>query len=356
MNNPIEKTYYNLLFKNWPQYEVLKNELLKLFYRKALQSGGSVDCYVDLNSYLSSIYSRPDYFYDFQASITASIINYVAHLRQFFASRFSMRTRFFLIYGNTRAQSSVALVPEYDAHKEMDRNKGSFPCIIRDEMEILENLCMYLPEIYFICHDVEPAVITRTLIKDQSSKGFKFARLIFSRDLYDMQLVATCPNTHMIKAKKTMNGDMTYTISYFDFYKKLSKSLSLKNPIGEAISPELYSFYMSIAGCKERGIKSISNYPNTDKKIHQLINDGIILNGYNTVPAIDPSFAERSGLTEEIINRFKALDIVYQCNLFEQSPAFHNLNRNIIDLYNPDKIREINNQYFRKYPLDLNVL
>ena len=29
--------------------------------------------------------------------------------------------------------------------------------------------------------------------------------------------------------------------------------------------------------------------------------------------------------------------------------------KNIIDLYDPDSVRQINNQYFRKYPLDLNV-
>ena len=353
---PNEKTYYNLLLRNWPQYEVFKQELLKLFYRKAMESGGSVDCYVDLNSYLSLIYTRNEYTYDFNAPLVASIVNFCAHIREFFASRFSMRSRIFLVYGNTRPSTAAIPVPEYDAHNAMNREKGSFPNIICDELNILEELSKYLPEIYFVCADFEPAVIIRALIKNQSMKGFKYARLIFSRDLYDLQLVGTCPNTHMVRTKKTMNGDKTFTVSYFDFYKKLTKGLGLKTPIGENISPELYSFYMSIAGCKDRNLKSISNYPNTDKKIHQLINDGIILNGYNTTIAIDPSFGQITGLGEEVVNRYKALDIVYQSHIYESSPIFPNLTRNIVDLYNPDKIKEINNQYFRKYPLDLNVL
>ena len=357
MAYPIDKTYYNLLLKNYPQYEVLRQELLKLFFRKALHENGFVDCYVDINSYLSSIYTRPDYIFDEQGSVVSSIINFAAHIRQFFASRFSIRSRIFLIYGNTNPDSVRMYCPEYDAHREMDRTKDPRTVeIISSELNLLESISMYLPEIYFISNNTEPAVMIREIIKDQSSKGAKHARLIFSRDLYDWQLVATCPNTHLIRTKKTMQGDKTFTVSYFDFYKKLSKELSLKNPIGDGISPELYSFYMSMAGCKDRGIKAITNYPNSDKKIHELVANMIILNGYNVTPGVDPSFAERSGLSQDIIDRFKALDVIFQANLFVNTPEFHNLNKNIVDLYNPDEIKNINNRYFRKYPLDLNVL
>ena len=72
MNNPIYKTHYNLLFKNYPQYEQLRQELLKLFFRKALVERGFVDCYVNLNVFLDPLYKRLDYVSDDPKSLAAS--------------------------------------------------------------------------------------------------------------------------------------------------------------------------------------------------------------------------------------------------------------------------------------------
>lgn len=351
------KTIYNLLLKNYPQYKVLRDELVKLVFRQAIKTGGRVDCYVNINSFLSSIYKRPDYVYDEKLSITSSIINFAAHIREFFRSRFSIYARVFLVYGNTRPDSAILHFADYDVHAAMDRVKNSqMVHIINEDLKELSEIVKYIPEVYFIQVNIEPAVAIREIIKDQSKKGFKNARFIFSKDLYDYQLVATCPNTHLVRTKKTMQGDKTYTVSYFDFYKKLSSTLSLKKSIGDNISPELYSFYMSFAGCKDRGIKAITNYPNADKKIHDLVNSGLILNGHNITTGIDPSFAITTGIDPIVCERFRALDIIYQSNIFVQSPEYYKLNEGIIDLYNPDGIRHINNLYFKKYPLDLNVL
>ena len=139
MNNPIDRSYYNLLFKNYPQYEVLKRELIKLFFRNALTERGIVDCYVNLNSYLSSLYKRNDYNYTGHGSITASIINFTAHIRAFFASRYSIRTRIFLVYGNTRPDGAIHFLNEYDAHNEMDRNaKSNIKDIISTDLMLLK--------------------------------------------------------------------------------------------------------------------------------------------------------------------------------------------------------------------------
>ena len=367
MNNPISKTYYNLLLKNYPQYEVLRQELLKLFFRKALVERGYVDCYVNLNSYLSSLYKRSgEYVYDEPLSVTSSIINFAAHLRAFFASRFSMRCRIFFIYGNTRPESAYINLPEYDAHNTMDREvKVEVQEIIRENLNMLNILCPYIPEVYYIESDAcEPAVIIRSIIKEQSIKGAKHARLIFSKDLYDYQLVATVPNTHLIRTKKTMQGDQTFSVSFFDFYKKLSKTLSLKNPIGTNISPELYSVYMTLAGCKDRNIKGIYNYPKSNTIISNLLNSGRILNGYNPSFGVSPNefnlfidtINSDESLSMILFNRFTSMDLIHQSNLFRMHPSYFNIEKSIIDLYDPSEVQNINNRYFKKYPLDLNVL
>ena len=357
-NYPIEKSYYNLLLRNYPQYEILRQELLKLFYRKALDNGITVDCFVNLNSYLSSLYKRNEYVYDEPMSIASSIVNFAAHIREFFATRFSIVSRIFLVYGNTTPNSAIQFVNEYNAHNEMDRLvKPNINHQIDENLNLLNILIPYIPGVYYIeDRSTEPAVIIRELIKYEfSNKGNSNTRFIFSKDLYDYQLVSTVPKTHLIRVKKTMNGDQTYTVSYFDFYKKLSKTLSLKNLIGDGVSPELYSLYMAFAGCKDRNIKSITNYPNTDKKIHSLIDTGIIFNGYNPSIALDSDFATKFNTIDIVQKRLCALDLIYQSHIYTMSPSYNNLTKNLVDLYDPDSVRQINNEYFHKYPLDLNV-
>lgn len=364
MNYNFDKTCYNLLLRNYPQYEVLRQELLKLFYRKALANGITVDCYVNLNSYLSSLYKRTEYIYDEPMSICASIVNFAAHIREFFASRFSISTRIFLVYGATRSDNTIRYLPDYDAHNQMDREVKSIHININEDLALLNILAPYIPQVYYVNNqDTEPAVLIREIIKQESNSGRKFPRIIFSKDLYDYQLIATCPNTHLVRTKKTMQGDQTYTASFFDFYKKFNKTIKIKNPIGEGVSPELYSIYMTLAGCKDRGIRSLINYPRTDNLIKDRINTGLLLNGYNPSFGVNPEsfkmFVESEDQNDStyllLYNRFCAMDIIHQSHLFELTPSYSSLYKNIVDLYDPDSVRQINNQYFKKYPLDLNV-
>lgn len=362
MNAPMAKTCYNLLFRNYPQYEVLRQELLKLFYRKALSTGGKVDCYVNVNAYIRSIYRRKDYVFE-TFCLVASLINFAAHLREFFASRFSIYARIFLVYGNQRPDSSVQYFPQYDAHNQMERDTFD-PAVIDNEFVLLSEIIKYIPQVYFIKSEVaDPAVVIREMIKVQSKQGFKDPRLIFSKDLYDYQLIATCPNTHLIRVSKTIQGDKTFTVSYFDFYKKLTKVLHLKTPIGDGVSPELYSLYMTFAGCKDRNIQGLINYPRTNNLIKSKIDSGMMFNGYNPSLSVNPesfriffdTIAEDNGDLMNAYNRFCAMDILHQGNLYVLNPEYHNLTMNIVDLYDPEGMRRLNSDHFRKFPLDLNV-
>jgi hypothetical protein len=352
---PNRKSAYDFLFINYFKYDRLQEALYPLMYRNCLVQGSEIECYIDLNNYTKHLFSEqcdvPD-----GLCITASIVNFAAHIRQFFYTRYGIYAHIYMAYGNTRPVYPSNLCVEYDAHSATDRNVKPAICeCISQGLDLLESLCKYLPNVYFV-HDssTEPAVLIRTLIKYNSKKR-KAARYVFTRDLYAMQLAAVTPNTHIIRVKKERWSDMTYTISYYDFFKKMTTELRLKNLIGEGVSPELYSFYMAIAGCRDREIKSIMNYPLTDRYIHNLIISGQILNGYNASFALN-RFEFMNVKDVDITPRFQALDLIHQCNVYENMPAYHALTSNLVNLYDPDAVKDINNKYFRHYPLDLDVL
>ena len=70
-------------------------------------------------------------------------------------------------------------------------------------------------------------------------------------------------------------------------------------------------------------------------------------------------FKEQSHPGRVIVAHKKHVSEMVELTDEERNQYFKDINtvaKAIHEVYNPDKIREINNQYFRKYPLDLNVL
>lgn len=369
MNYPIsyEKNHYNLLLMFYPRYDVLKQEMTKFFYRGQLVERGLIDLYIDLNSMVAPVISRNDYVSDDPLSIASSIINIAAHMRNFYATRYGIYTRIYLIYGNTRPDSAAAILPDYNAHFAMEQEAKSYiRDMVEENMKYVDMIVKYIPNVYFISSkDTEPGVLIRSTMKivagfDKANpklNGCKIPRYVLSKDSHTFQVAATCNSTHIIRPKKTNVGDITSTMSYFDFYSKFVWQNNLKTKIGIGISPELYSMYLALAGCRNRYIRGIMNYNSADKLIHSLISSGIIINGYNIRPSVDPSFATEIGLDPSAMftERFNVIDILHQEILFSTMPSYHNIKSSLVDMYDPEAVKDINNRYFRKYPLDLNA-
>lgn len=352
-----ENTIYNFLLRNYFRYDILREELATLLYRKAISYNSNAYCFIDLNSYLEGIFKskNKNCIYDVRMSIVSSIINFAAHIVEFFNSRMNMGIKVFIVFGNYRPPYASELLPQYNAHFIQDINMELYNIVLDDELEQLANIVKYIPNVYFMKDMTEePAVLIRYLMADHSilfKNDLRPARFVFTKDLFTFQLAACCPNTHIIRVKKSKYGDVTSRISYFDFYKKISKELSLSNPIGGGISPELYSLYLAYAGCKTKGVRSLRNFPNTDKFIKDLLVNQSIINSYNITLSTVPSMFE----SEELFNRFKGLDVMHRFNMYINSPSSRVLTSSIIDLYDPQGMQDLNNGYFKKYPLDLNV-
>ena len=56
----------------------------------------------------------------------------------------------------------------------------------------------------------------------------------------------------------------------------------------------------------------------------------------------------------EIVQRFRSIDLTYQTGIYEASANCIKASEGLINLYNPQEVRNINDRYFTVYPLDLN--
>lgn len=355
MSNPTNKTAYNLLLKNWFQYEAGYRAMLPLFYH-GLERNGCVNCFVNLNQYLSHLYKRTDYAVDDPYCIAASIINFCAHIINFFDTRFGIRAAVYLVYGSNKPYYSITTYEHYNAHMITTiSTRPEVTKIIEDNLAIVNTICPYIPNVYYFRDDnCEPAIAMRRIIKFISLKGNKHPRLIFSKEYYDLQLIATTPKTHLVRVKKTIQGDQTFTVSYFNFYTMLTRIKKLKKPIGVGISPELYSLYLAYIGCPDKDINAVMNAPSTDKLIHEYIESGKLLNGHNELVWLNNYiYHEADDTFQNIMNRFQAIDLIFQS--MDRDSTTPLCDTVMVELYDPNGVRFIADRYFHKYPLDLNI-
>ena len=125
------------------------------------------------------------------------------------------------------------------------------------------------------------------------------------------------------------------------------------------INPELLSLLLSITKVPKYGLPSILQVPmaiNIMKKI--FVDDKLALNQYNSdvahIVELIKGYTKKQIESFEIIQRFKVIDAIYLYNSLK-ALAMETYTK-VDDLYNPKMIKEVNEKFFKHYPLDLNVL
>ena len=107
-------------------------------------------------------------------------------------------------------------------------------------------------------------------------------------------------------------------------------------------------------GLKARNIKGVMQFSTAIKVISQALDEMLITPGYNVAfeMALNSIMKVSQDKMDIIKNNFCALDLNIQHNAFYYSPS-NNIDKFIIDLHDPETLKEINTQYFFHNPLDL---
>ena len=377
MTNPLQP-YRSTEWSIWScfiHYDRLYGLIKHLVYN--LDNCRFIDFYVDMNSLLSQIFIKNYKIFDYNG-LTSALINLAIHYKDFFRDRFRINIRVFIVYSNNFPEAPRRLVAEYNHRNYLTYvNNGELVNLINHNRELLDLICKYLDEIYFIQdEDRETAVIIKEIITDQakykhnalSQKSDNFSyypNIILTKDLYDYQLVAIDSYTFILRPRKIDGEDKSWFVHKTNLYKAIKKELggnvnNVPSNFGD-ISPGLLPLFFSIAGLKSRNIKSIHTYNKTLEILTTAIKNNTILNGYNSDPdycvealgAISPKIAENA---TDIINRYNAIDIVKNHALYSMTPSAMRAKASIIDLISPINIRKINEEFFAENPININRL
>ena len=365
--NHVDPNYYpnaaDILYGNYIRYDRLYEMTAFAFYGKT--DSNDVNIFIDVYSILKSLFQRGRNIKITDSyCIAACIINLAIHLRAYFYTRHRVNTKLFIIYGGARPSSAISVYPSYNIKNiQMEDSNDYMKQLIRDNLEVISILCPYLDDIFAIVdYNNEFSVIASAIIDDMNiDAGYKVPNIIYSKDQLAYQLVAFKPRTFLYRPKKRANMDCSWVVTkstLYDSYRYGELELKQQEDKFKPLDVKMFSIYQSIAGLRSRSISSFRNGNVTMKILAKAVDDNVFSMGYNLGALIrDQSLMkiQDSRIPPlETMNKLTAIDLDNQTMLYKSTPAYIGLAASIINLYNPQEIRNINDIYFQNYPLDLN--
>ena len=348
----------DLLYGSYIKYDKLYEMTKYAFYGKT--DSNTVDIYIDTYSILKTLYSKGSSMrIDNSYSIASCLINLAIHLRAYFESRHNVMSRIFIIYGGARPKEAFVNYYRYnEKNMLMEDSDTMIKMLIMDNLEVMNILCPYLHDIFCIVDlENEFSVIASSLIDKYNTPN-----IIYSKEPLAYQLVAFKPMTFLYRPKKSMSNDISWVVTKSTLYNAYRNGeLKLKKQLDISLDPLVFSIYQSISGVRSRSMNALLNANTSMKFIYDAISTNVFSTGYNanaifcTEPNPFDILCENSKVDPfEVINRFAAIDLIYQTSLYNNSIKSKEVMLSITNLYDPQTVRNINDKYFDRYPLDLN--
>ena len=320
-----------------------------------------INLIIDANSIIKSIYGLNPHDFSNEYSIAACIINAAAHYRNFYATRYQVRSNIYIVF--SRMEKSISdgkkFSPTYTNFFISGYNVHMEECINKN-MDMVKTLCPYLGNVKFIHSLYEPMCVCSRIISEKSVKK-NIPTIIVSKDIMMAQLVDYGYDTHMLYSIKNKVGDESIYINkhnlcywYADMIRKVSKN-NLDISVLSQISTGGFSILLSSTTLPERGLKSIHNVSTICKSLYELSSPDsalweVLLN--HAPSNIGSSAHSKGGLKLfDIRLRWDTIALVPCIARYVSDPISDDIE--MINLYDPDGVKKINRDLFANIPLDL---
>lgn len=365
---------YNHLFKNYITYDMLYHLNFKAFYGET--DADRCNIFIDLNSYTKSLFDDyPQFSYKNPSTpVAASVINLVAHLRYYYLSRHNTYSRFYLVWGENIPDEAIKHKSDYNAHYYQAFNaKTVMRDLIYKNLDILKDICPYLPDIYFINGGRQEVSVCIAALIDNPGMSHIFdpstkaPNIIFTKDPYAYQLICNCSNTYIFRPKKSKGANgMVIDDSWIVTKKNLIGAYLIETSgrltqAHKDIDWTQFELMLDLTGLKARHAKGTTTNTNAIRILKHM-NDtfGVMKNDIpvnlfmqNLLFHSDEDTKLRGYNFLMIEDVHNTVNLPHQFDVFKASPQYLSIFSDIVDLVAPEDVKEINNKYFIDYPLDL---
>ena len=341
------------------RYFVKYNRLDQLIPQAFKGSGeNTINLYIDLYGLYKTIFSRSfrTDISDYTALIPA-IVNMCAHYRGYFKA-IGVYANIYLISSYNVTEINRKFVAEYNKTMMEKLGTSSIREMVELNLELLELLCKYLPNIYYISTNFESSALMKYLI----DKNPDIPNLIISSDIYPIQLTSEYDNTVFLRPRKYNGKDLStivfprnkpqeHFVSFWSLITGEREKLSLEQS-SITVHTSNFAILEALNRFPERNLKSLMNITTANNTLMDVM-------GWKNEITPQILFSMNKELELHVPKvlveaRYKVLNLDYQLNIFSNSiePSLINLQ----NLNDPDAVNLINDRYFKNNPIDLSKI
>lgn len=348
---PVETIIYGSFVK----MNRLQQLAINTFSNTSIAGATELNIFIDLYSVLKPFYSESHrtIISDYTA-IVSGIVNMCSHYRSFF-KQLSVKTNFFLVQSFNTCDINRKFVADYN---KSFYNKCQIPLfnkLANDNFDLLELICPYLPDIYFIksVRNYESAVIIANIIETLNDG---LPNLIISKDLYPIQLCFQYPYTsYLYPIKRRTGNDESVMIPItekgsfrYEFWKLISMIRKFDVASIKNISPVNFSLFSALNRFTERDITGLANVAGATEIIRSIVGEEDIK--ITPQQLYDNELVSSKIPVALVESRMKSLDVQFTLPYYKSDPESK---YQFINLRDDATINMINSKFFAHNPLDL---
>ena len=257
-------------------------------------------------------------------------------------------------------RSNVKYIPSYNFRNinVMLNNKSIYDAV-NNNTNLIGLITPYLNDIYFKLGSSEVSVIAFDIISQLASRGFQKKVVMISASHIAFQLINVVPDMIFIYKKRNKNNDDLSVVvtpeNAIHLAVMESKNHDISN-LGNLPSTWLSPFF-TLCGLPQRSIKMMFRYNKAIEILSKLENAYRIITPESLFSAIseDESIKKDPRLLEQIMFRYKCLDLVFQLAEYRMLPESKEKSymRQVSDF---GQLININNTYFQSNPINLQLL
>lgn len=354
----IDSLISNYIYSYYVKYDRLALLINSRFYNS---SATEVHLYIDLQDilrHLDKFLCKSNLPINNPLILTSGIINMVAHYRNFFMTRYSCTTKIWIVDSIT---NSLAPIHYKDfSQGQLSKNTKN---IVDLNMNFLPSLCQYINGVQYVQTTVDFVTKCKAINEYENSAGSSPA-ICISKDPFAFQ-ACEVPNMYILRPKKKMREQsdvsmlLDFNIVVVSYILEISKDPKI---IGD-ILPNHLPLFMALTRVPSRNIKMLYHVNTAQNIIHNAMSTGLLNAGaiWDINSFISTIAQHCRGIIKpvdeyNIALRFAAIDTVHlQYESYKLLPEAKTYT-GIVNLYDPEGVKGINNKYFKDCPLDLNVL
>ena len=316
-----------------------------------------INLYIDITTIIKRCSTDVSDTKDKDLILVSSIINMCAHYRQFFKSRLGVYANIFIVLSSMTDTYNRKFVMDY---KNSPQQVGSFDLnMINRSCDYLTLITKYIENVYFVQTAYEAGVAIYSLINSKTARCQNFPDIVLTKDIYNYQLAST--GAAILRPKKSNMGDVSYIFGDVDavsIYLLERKVLSVETTLTSSALPCI----MALTRVPERHIKSIKSIPVVIKGLNSLVSKGLLTSNTNDIKYICKMLNEEGIKTndDEIFWRYSAISIEDQfiklSSGMSDLGSFSICTWNPVNLYDPESLKNLNNNEFMHFPLDIMAL